>query len=125
MTREQASEYALRWAEAWNRRDLDEVLVHFADDIVFTSPKALQTVGVPSVRGKAALRSYWEQGLRRIGSIHFEVIRVLWDAATRELAIVYDRTADGDQIRVAEVLRFGADDRVAEAEVWHGIVPRG
>jgi ketosteroid isomerase-like protein len=123
MTREQAVAYAHGWAEAWNRRHLDEVLSHFDDEVVFTSPQALQSVGTPTVRGKDALRAYWQSALGCIGSLRFDVIRVLWDGDTRELAIVYDRVADGQEKRVAEVLQFGADDRVVRGEVLHGAIP--
>src|SRR5262249_37174942 len=116
--------YAHSWADSWNRRDLEEVLSHFAEDIVFTSPKALQVVGAPTVRGKVALRAYWELALGRIGSVRFKVVRVLWDAETNELAIVYDRVGDGQKNRVAEVLQFGDGGRVVCGEVWHGVIPR-
>ena len=43
------------------------MLNHFADDVVFTSPVAVQLLanrdGV--IRGKVALRAYWQEGLRR------------------------------------------------------------
>jgi len=124
MTCAQAVGYAHSWADSWNRRDLEEIVSHFAEDIVFTSPKALQLVGAPTVRGKAALRAYWELALGRIGSVRFNVVRVLWDAGTNELAIVYDRVGDGQQDRVAEVLQFGDGGRVERGEVWHGVIQR-
>jgi hypothetical protein len=66
------------WVRAWNAHDLDEVLSHFADDVVFTSPVAARLIegsdGV--VRGKAALRAYWAEGLRRIPDLHFELVDV-------------------------------------------------
>jgi ketosteroid isomerase-like protein len=56
-----AHAFADRWVQAWNAHDIEQVLSHFADDVVFTSPLAMQIVdgsdGV--VRGKEALRLYW------------------------------------------------------------------
>lgn len=70
-----AEEFARRWATAWNAHDLEEVLAHFHDDVVFTSPVAAQllpdTRGI--LRGKAALRSYWTEGLNRIPDLRFTV----------------------------------------------------
>ncbi len=70
--------FAEDWAKAWNCHDLETVLSHFADDVVFTSPVAAQVLdgsdGV--IRGKAALRAYWTEGLRRIPGLQFEVIGV-------------------------------------------------
>jgi ketosteroid isomerase-like protein len=123
MDREAASEFARAWAEAWNRRDLDAILAHFADDVVFSSPRALDAVGVPTVRGKPALRRYWQIALERIRVLQFSVERVIWDEAARELAIVYDREVDARRDRAVEVLRFGADGRVSRGEVFYGVIP--
>jgi hypothetical protein len=65
-----------RWVTAWNAHDLDSLLAHFAEDVVFTSPVAARLL--PSsggvVRGKTALREYWTEGLRRLPDLHFEII---------------------------------------------------
>ncbi len=73
-----AQDFVHSWVQAWNAHDLDEVLSHFADDVIFTSPVAAQLLddsdGV--IRGKAALRNYWSEGLRRIPDLRFEVVDV-------------------------------------------------
>ena len=75
MNRFQAEEFADSWVRAWNAHDLEQVLRHFSEEVVFTSPVATQLLdgsdGV--IRGKAALREYWQEGLRRIPDLHFEV----------------------------------------------------
>ncbi|MGH3529462.1 MAG: nuclear transport factor 2 family protein, partial [Pseudonocardiaceae bacterium] len=35
-----AAAFADDWVEAWNSHDLDRILSHFTDDVVFTSPVA-------------------------------------------------------------------------------------
>jgi hypothetical protein len=75
------------------------------------------------VRGKAALRAYWTRALAAIRSLTFSLDRIVFDPATRELAILYDRAADGRVDRAAEVLRFGSSGRVASAEVLRGVPP--
>ena len=63
------------WVTAWNAHDLDAVLTHFADDVTFRSPVAIQLLGGDGViRGKDALRAYWAEGLRRIPDLRFEVL---------------------------------------------------
>ncbi|MFZ3554411.1 nuclear transport factor 2 family protein [Streptomyces sp. BH055] len=63
------------WVTAWNAHDLDALLAHFADDVTFRSPVAAQLLGGDGVmRGKKALRAYWEEGLRRIPDLRFEVV---------------------------------------------------
>jgi steroid delta-isomerase len=121
---EQAVEYAKHWADAWNRKALEEILTHFADAVVFSSPKALDSMGVPTVRGKSELREYWRRALARIETIEFTVERVIWDAGRREIAIIYDRVVNGRRDRAAEVLRFGADGLVVAGEVFYGVIPK-
>lgn len=121
MTREEAQAFAQEWAAAWNELAVERVLAHFDDHVTFTSPTALAVVGSATVRGKHALRDYWNQALARIGSLRFTVDRVLWDASSKELAIIYESEVGGRKRRVSENLRFGADGRVVSAEVFHGV----
>ena len=69
--------YADQWVRAWNAHDVEAVLDHFRDDVVFTSPVAARVVpesgGV--VRGKAALRNYWSTALSQQADLQFEVDR--------------------------------------------------
>jgi steroid delta-isomerase len=121
MTHEEAKAFAVDWAAAWNERDIEQVLGFFSEDVRFTSPTALAIVGTATVQGKAALRAYWTQAMRRIGSLRFTLDRVVWDGAARELAIVYLSDIDGRTKRVSENLTFDADRLVTQAEVFHGV----
>ncbi|MFZ0228412.1 nuclear transport factor 2 family protein [Mycobacterium sp.] len=95
--------FAEEWAAAWNRRDVDAVLAHFHDDVVFTSPVAAQLVpdsgGV--VRGKAALREYWSAALKVVPDLHFDIVGVYEGASV--LVINY-RNQRGALVN--EVLEF-------------------
>lgn len=121
MTRDEAVAFAKAWAAAWNERAVERVLDHFSEDVTFTSPTALAVVGTPTVRGKAALRAYWNTALGRLRSLHFTFDRVLWDADTRELAILYVSDIDGRTKRVSENLTFAPNGLVVSAEVFHGV----
>jgi hypothetical protein len=70
--------FAGDWVRAWNAHDVDAVLAHFHDDVVFSSPVAARLVpesgGV--VRGKSALRDYWVTALRALPDLHFDLIGV-------------------------------------------------
>src|SRR5215471_3234862 len=78
MDRAAALAFTDAWVQAWNDRDLERILAHFAEGVVFTSPVAVQvragSAGI--IRGKPALRAYWEEGLRRIPELRFEVVAV-------------------------------------------------
>ncbi len=123
MRREDAVRFAGEWIEAWNQRDIEAVLAHYVDDLTFTSPRALEVVGAPTVVGKAALRSYWTKALGQVQSLRFTLERVLWDPELRELAIVYSREIDGRRGRASENHRFDAAGRVVGAEVFYGVMP--
>jgi hypothetical protein len=99
-----------KWVTGWNAHDLDSLLAHFDDDVVFTSPVAAQLLASSGgvVRGKAALRDYWSEGLRRLPDLHFEVIGTYIGVDT--LVINY-RNQRGNLVN--EVLLFDGDHVVA------------
>jgi ketosteroid isomerase-like protein len=70
-----AEAFAQEWVDGWNAHDLERVLAHFSDDVTFTSPVASQLIPETNgvIHGKDALRAYWEEGLRRIPDLHFEI----------------------------------------------------
>src|SRR5579863_4666674 len=63
----EAAEFARHWEAAWNRRDVEAVLAHFAEDVVFTSPVAQQIGFARSgiIQGKSELRRYWLAALEK------------------------------------------------------------
>ena len=95
MDHEIARRFAEHWLKAWNSRDLEAVLSHFSDDVVFSSPMAAQLCegcdGV--IQGKAALRDYWAEGLRRVPELHFEIESLY--VGVRTLVINYRNQAGG------------------------------
>jgi ketosteroid isomerase-like protein len=121
MTRDEAMLFAQRWIENWNRKDVEGVLSHFADDTRFTSPTAATLMGTPAVEGKAALRRYWETAVSRIERIYFTLDYALWDADRQELCVVYIADLDGRRKRACELMRFDASDRQVAGEALYGV----
>jgi len=103
-------EFSAAWASAWNAHDLDAVLAHCHDDVVFTSPMAARLLPGSGglLRGRVALRGYWAEGLRQIPDLHVTVERVY--AGVNVLVISYRNHRGG---LVDEVLRF-SDGLVVE-----------
>jgi chromate reductase len=99
----QAVEFAARWERAWNAHDLDALLAHFAEDVVFTSPVAAQVLpgsdGV--IRGREALRAYWSHALGLLPQLHFTVEAVY--TGLDSIVINYRNHAGN---LVCEVLQF-------------------
>jgi len=103
MDHQEADAFVDAWVGAWNAHDVEGVLSHFTDDVIFSSPLAVRLVegsdGV--VAGKAALREYWSEGLRRIPDLHFDVLGVYVGVDT---LVVNYRNQNGALVN--EVLNF-------------------
>jgi ketosteroid isomerase-like protein len=78
VTRERALKFAQEWIEAWNARDLEGVLSHYADDFEMSSPFIAAFTGEPSgtLKGKARVSEYWQDALKRIPDLRFELLEV-------------------------------------------------
>src|SRR5579863_4876021 len=113
-------EFATQWIRDWSSKDVEAVLSHWRDDGVFVSPKAAVIVGAAELRGKAALRDYWQKAQARITRIHFTLDFHTWDATSRTLTIVYVAELDGERKRACEILRFDGDGRVRAGEAFYG-----
>ncbi len=103
-------QFANEWAAAWNSHDLDRIMAHYSDDVLFWSRKAERLVGTGEVRGKAALRDYWGKALALQPELMFTVCKVF--AGVGMVAIYYHNQRSE---YVVETLRFGSDDLVVEA----------
>lgn len=112
------SEFADDWCDAWNAHDLERVLLHFHDDVVFTSPGAKRFVPASGgiIRSKTALRDYWSKALVAIPDLHFEVERVFVGINTLVIQYINQKS-----VRVSEVLIFD-EGRV---RYGHGTYPIG
>jgi len=68
--------WADEWLDAWARRDLDAILALYADNVEVRSPFAKVYAQGGSIRGKAALREYWQEIMRRIPNLTLQKIAV-------------------------------------------------
>lgn len=104
-------DFADDWLRAWNCHDVEAVLAHFSDDVVFSSPVAArvlpETGGV--VRGKPALRDYWVTALGMLPDLHFDVIGVYQGES---LLVINYRNERGGLVN--EVLMFDEGGLVRE-----------
>ncbi len=114
-----AERFARTWVEDWNSHDLDRIMAPYADDVVFTSPLAANLGhgedGV--VRGKAALRAYWADGLRHLPDLHFELTHLHVGLDT---LVIGHRDQTGRDI--SEILTF-RDGRIVSGGGAYGPKP--
>jgi hypothetical protein len=110
--RTRAETFARAWMAAWNDRDIDRILSHYSDGIVFHSPRIEMVMGngAASVSGKAALRDYWTRALARSPELFFELENVL----TGSDAVTLLYTNHREEL-VAETFLFDGDGEVCES----------
>lgn len=103
MDAEFALKFAEEWEAAWNSHDLERIVAHYTDDVVFQSPYIVHRLHEPSgeLRGKDALRAYFGSGLQGQQTLQFTLEDVRLSVDT--LVINY-RNQRGHAI--SEVLRF-------------------
>ena len=106
--------FVAAWQDAWNSHDLDAILIHYRDDVVFRSTKAIPITGAGEVRGRAALRRYWAAALDRQPDLRFEV-QDIFDGHEM-LAITY-RNQHG--VLAIETLHFDSDGMIHQASACH------
>ena len=78
MTKARAQAIAKEWVEAFNAHDLERILSHYAESVELKSLLVTKLLGDPAgtVRGKAALRSYFAKGLAAAPDLKFELLDV-------------------------------------------------
>ena len=106
-----ATEFAREWVEAWNSRDLERIISHYAETLHYCSPLVLERIpgsdGV--IRDRATLRSYVQTGLSKNPALKFTLREVLMGA--HGIALHYDNARGG---QTAEYFEFDADGRVVK-----------
>ena len=111
---------ATEWLRAFNARELDALLALYAEDAVHTSPKLRvkkpETLG--QVRGKPALRAWWQDSFDRLPGLRYDVVSLTAD--TNSVFMEYVRVCPDDaNLPVAEVLEITGGVIVA-SRVYHG-----
>ncbi|MCI0481530.1 MAG: nuclear transport factor 2 family protein [Candidatus Dadabacteria bacterium] len=88
---ERTAQIAKDWIDSWNRHDLDSILTHYSEDIELTSPIVIKLLGDESgtIRGKDALRGYFEKGLAAYPDLRFEMLEVF--TGVNSIVLYYGR----------------------------------
>ena len=111
---------AMRWFDAFNAQALERLIDLYADDAEHFSPKLKihrpETEGL--VKGKDALRSWWQDAFDRLPTLHYKVKTLT--ANSYRVFMEYTRTvADEPDMQVAEVLEI-KDGKIVFSRVYHG-----
>jgi steroid delta-isomerase len=122
MTHDAMMRFAEAWVAAWNRRDVEAVLAHYAEEAQFVSPVARSVVGRAVLRNKQELADYWRSALARIATLAFTLDHAAWDERRRELVVVYEANLNGEKKRACEIMRFDAGGTQIAGEAMYGAV---
>ncbi len=111
-----AAAFASEWIEAWNARDLDRILKHYARDVEFTSPFVSRILGrnESTVRGTAVLRVYFSRALNAYPDLHFVARGVYFGA--QSLVIEY-QSVEG--CLAAEMIEFNDAGLIVRVRVHY------
>ena len=79
LTQQLAEKIAGEWLDAWNHHDLEGIMSHYSDDIVFYSPFIQRIMNDPNgcIKGKKDLKAYFAKGLENYPDLKFEPYHVL------------------------------------------------
>ncbi len=101
-----AQRFAEEWIAVWNSHDLDAIMAHYAEDVLFWSPMIAKMMGDPSgkIEGRERLRAYFARGVSPESKLHFTLLQVLTGV---ESVTIYFRRHDG--VEVAEMMVLNAD----------------
>jgi hypothetical protein len=113
---EQGRRLGEEWIAAWNAHDIDAIIALYAPGIVFQTPTAIASLGIPDGRivGVQRLREHFTRGLQRLPDLHFELERIY--LGVRSITITY-RWADGTP--VAELHEYDDDALIERVQALY------
>jgi len=110
LTEAEVRKFADDCIRAWNSHDLEAIMSHYAPEVVLTSPTAAKLLGDSSgtIKGKQAVRSYFERGLQAFPNLTFELLDVMWGISS---VVLYYLNQKGT--KTAEFMELDANQKVS------------
>lgn len=111
---------AIKWFDAFNTHNLEKLLSLYDEQAEHFSPKLKirlpETKGL--IKGKAALRNWWQDAFERLPSLKYEVKKLTAD--DEQVFMEYIRHVQGEEdLKVGEVLEI-KDKLIVYSRVYHG-----
>ena len=116
----QTQQIAIRWFEAFNAKNLENLVALYDDDASHYSPKLKtrqpETKGF--IEGKEALRNWWQEAFTTLPSLYYKVTSLT--ANENRVFMEYIRQVENEEdILVAEVLDI-KEEKIMASRVYHG-----
>jgi ketosteroid isomerase-like protein len=105
LTQKAAQTKAQNWVDAWDNRDLDAVMMHYADDVSVRSPMVKRRLNKSDgwLQGKSALRDYFAVGM---GNHDLQFTLKSVHVGVKSMTMVYVRE---NGIQVVDTMELNAD----------------
>lgn len=120
MSSQKNKEIAQEWFVAFNEHDLEKLLNLYDDHAQHFSPKLKirqpETQGL--IKGKQALREWWQDAFNRLPTLRYEIKKLTAD--DEQVFMEYIRHVQGEEdLSVGEVLQI-ANGKIVYSRVYHG-----
>lgn len=108
------------WLDDWNQHNLEAILSHYSDSILFTSPLVSKILNRAdgTIRGKAQLQDYFTRGLTNYPDLQFELIQVLVGVNS---IVIYYRSIN--QLLAAEFMQVDLSGLIVKVNAHYSSLP--
>ncbi len=115
LTQVQVDKFARDWVNAWNVREIDQIMAHYDDTIVLVSPVARKLLGQAEIRGIDAVRDYFLKGLAAYPYLRFDLQEVM--LGDESLVLFY---TNQEGIRAGECMLLNENHKVIKMYAHYG-----
>jgi hypothetical protein len=108
---------ALDWIAAWNKRDIDKIMYHYADNVIFYSPTVIKRWNSPEgkIEGKSKLKEHFLKGFELVPNLHFEYLDLLY--GIDGMTIIYKRESG---VLAADVVTLNDENKCILVKAYYG-----
>lgn len=111
ITRQFAQNFADNWLHAWNNKNIESIMSHYDDNVIFSSPFIIksQVSCTGTIKGKTELRKYFEKALEKNPDLHFDLKHIM--VGTKSITLIYIRK---QTMLASEVMIMNDEGVIAE-----------
>jgi len=107
-----AASFAHEWIAAWNKHDIDAILSHYTDNVLFYSPfiPLLKFNDTGVITSKEDLKKYFEIGLKNFPDLYFDLHEYF--VGTNTVVLYYTSVNGRKALEVFELNEAGKATKV-------------
>ncbi len=120
MSAEKNKKIAIKWFEAFNNHNLENLLSLYDENAAHYSPKLKMRVPETHgfIKGKISLKEWWKDAFTRLPSLKYEPTKLLAD--NEMVFMEYIRRVENEEdLKVCEVLEI-KNNLIIFSRVYHG-----